>query len=197
MIHSHLRQEQPKAELPKIRGTGWPSKSPEAEQTVSSRPCLASRMFHLLFRRKRQLKASAQPNSWPGCPAPVLMTEDCAPSDNVCIPKILSSSARSVRSSSVTSPGRRPRPWREYEYEACGSTCKESNWRTLQSYCANCHRLFFTRLSELNGPAGRFCSLDCKTSCEYMSRLHDIMDAQMPGLFTDSETFEETDESVE
>lgn len=39
--------------------------------------------------------------------------------------------------------------------------------------------MFFTALSPLSCNAGRFCSLDCKTSFEYVSRLEEVLAMHM------------------
>ena len=57
----------------------------------------------------------------------------------------------------------------------------DSDWRQRQTQCVNCGRLFFKSLSTLHPDTGRFCSLDCRSTFEYVDRLERLIAGHMLG----------------
>ncbi|KAF4035579.1 hypothetical protein GN244_ATG12395 [Phytophthora infestans] len=139
---------------------------------IAHRPSFASRMFKLFFKQTSS-PDEARPKSWSGEPEPE-PTASIEPlirhaSANVIIPRRHSSSERASRTRSIR------------EENGDDDDC-DSSWRKRQTHCVNCECVFFTALSPLSCNAGRFCSLDCKTSFEYVSRLEEVLWLQFSGF---------------
>ncbi|ETI46428.1 hypothetical protein F442_09121 [Phytophthora nicotianae P10297] len=130
-------------------------------------------MFRLIFK-SRQSSDETRPKSWSGKPesVPTAATEPFVrhASANVIVPSRYSSSEQ---------PASRTRSIRE-ETGDDDDDC-DSSWRKRQTHCVNCECLFFTALSSLSCDTGRFCSLDCKTSFEYVNHLEEVLAAHMRG----------------
>ncbi|KAG6960763.1 hypothetical protein JG688_00009431 [Phytophthora aleatoria] len=149
----------------------------ETQEETASRPNFASRMIRLVFKRRRR-STDQRAKSWPGCaeaiPVPIPMTIRSQPSATIAIPNSLASSAPSTMPTAYT----RLQRVRKHTVDDSSS---EASWRQRQTHCANCERLFFKSMSTLSCSAGRFCSLDCKTSFEYVNYLEDVLTVHMLG----------------
>ncbi|KAG3149096.1 hypothetical protein C6341_g17144 [Phytophthora cactorum] len=128
-------------------------------------------MFTLIFKGGRSSSDEAQSKSWSGEleAVPTAATEplDRHASANVFIP-------------SRYQPAARTRKICEEIGDDDGDECNAS-WRKRQIHCVNCECLFFTALSPVSCSAGRFCTLDCKTSFEYVNYLEDVLTVHMLG----------------
>ncbi|KAL3657570.1 hypothetical protein V7S43_017537 [Phytophthora oleae] len=143
-------------------------------------PSFAARIFQLIFKRKSS-SDDARPKSWSGKPKPSPTTakESLARHASAIIPiefkpSVQSASTRTTRNE-----------------EHCAS------WRQRQTHCVNCGRLFFTILSPLSSSAGQFCSLDCKTSFEYVNHLEEVLAQHMLGERSESLGSSSDDEDYE
>jgi hypothetical protein len=143
-------------------------------QVTSLRQLFTSRMMKLLscaHQEEQKLK------SWAGSATP-------APTRDATISRRQSSPSITITSSvtsSATLPSRRSRPRDVLGRDSVAdddATCSDASWRQRQTHCVNCEQLFFTSMSALSNSAGRFCSLDCKTSFEYMNQLRKALSEQ-------------------
>ncbi|CAH0473496.1 unnamed protein product [Peronospora belbahrii] len=138
----------------------------KAPTTVHSatehRPCFAARVFTLIFKRRQSVDKS-RPKSWSGQPTSASV-ETLA----------RHTSARSMitrQSGPLASEVTSRNTDDDYDHD--------SSWRKRQTHCANCGRLFFVSLSALSCGSTRFCSLDCKTTFEYVKHLEELLAEHM------------------
>jgi hypothetical protein len=149
------------------------------EASTPLRPSFASRIVQFVFRRGSDSPATeTQHKSWSGpvatagtTPASATLTRHASAS--ILIPSPHCSSAASI--------SRRSQPRDVLGRDSVAdddATCSDASWRQRQTHCVNCEQLFFTSMSALSNSAGRFCSLDCKTSFEYLNQLQQVLDGQ-------------------
>ncbi|CEG41050.1 uncharacterized protein PHALS_11219 [Plasmopara halstedii] len=133
--------------------------------SVARRPSFVARMFKLIFKRGL-FRDETRSKSWAGKPEPKPAAEPLvryASAHVISIPyEPLMHSELKVRSCS------------EKNGDDDSDEC-DASWRQRQTHCINCEVLFFTSLSSLSCSAGRFCSLDCKTSFEYVHHLEHVL----------------------
>lgn len=80
--------------------------------------------------------------------------------------------------------------------ESVGGDCCDASWRQRQAHCTNCERLFFASGSGTASSPGRFCSLDCKTSFEYVNHLQEVLTERLSAPSSASSgSFEDGDSS--
>ncbi|KAG1689969.1 hypothetical protein DVH05_001799 [Phytophthora capsici] len=148
------------------------------------RPSLAARIFQLIFKRASS-PDDTRPKSWSGEPKP-------SPKESL------------TRHASAIAPvDFKPSPQSKTTHTTRNED-HDKSWRELQTHCVNCGRLFFTILSPLNSTSGRFCSLDCKTSFEYVNHLGEVLahhmlegNSESLGSSSDDEDYEAEELDVE
>ncbi|KAJ8571905.1 hypothetical protein ON010_g4928 [Phytophthora cinnamomi] len=139
----------------------------ESKAFLARRPSFASRTMEPIFSRRRPTRES-RTKSWsepPSAATPVNLVHHASAS--IIIPAGTSSSTLRCTQSQQT---------RE---EAVEGKYYDCNWQRRQTHCMNCGSLFFTSRSRLSSSPSRFCSLDCKTSFEYVTRLQEVLTEQM------------------
>ncbi|KAG7388581.1 hypothetical protein PHYPSEUDO_012218 [Phytophthora pseudosyringae] len=148
---------------------------------TTRRPSFAARMFSLFFKG-RPSPTGTRPKSWSGEPKPTpTAAKDTLvrrASTNVIIP---SGSEPSVR----PAPGLTKHEQIREESGGDHEDKSDASWRQRQTHCVNCGRLFFISLSTLSCSAARFCSLDCKTTLEYVNHLEEVLAVHMLGGSSD------------
>lgn len=132
----------------------------DIHSVTEHRPCFAARMFTLLFKRRPSANEN-RPKSWSGQP-------HSTPVETF------------VRHTSANSMVSRVSESRASELASCNADGnndnRDSSWRPQrQAHCVNCGRLFFVSLSMLSCSSTRFCSLDCKTTFEYVTHLEELL----------------------
>ncbi|KAE9089225.1 hypothetical protein PF010_g19078 [Phytophthora fragariae] len=148
---------------------GLQTEPSRAKGVLPRRPSFASRMIQLMFTWRRPT-AESRPKSWPDLAPPTATS-----------PNFIRRASASIIIPEGTSPstlGRaKARHIREEAIE--GKQFDSGSWRQRQAHCANCERLFFTSWSGMGRSPERFCSLDCKTSFKYVSRLQEVVAEQI------------------
>lgn len=147
-----------------FRVTSTDGVSTKLHSAIERRPSFPARMFQLIFKR-RSSTDKTRPKSWSGQPESASAeTLVCHTSAN----SIISSESRSSTSGLTT---------RDDDSE---DKC-DASWRQRQTHCVNCERLFFVSLSTLSCGTAGFCSLDCKTTFEYVNHLEEVLAVHMLG----------------
>lgn len=147
----------------------------EKRDEKTSCPSFASRMIRLVFKRRLSQRAK----SWPGCaeanPASTLTANDSQSSAAIAMSNDEASST--LFDTLPTSP--HPMRCRK---RLLGDNYSEASWRQRQIHCVNCECFFFMSLSTLSSAAGQYCSLDCQTNFEYLTKCRKSLNVDVSGI---------------
>ncbi|CAI5720518.1 unnamed protein product [Peronospora effusa] len=141
--------------------------STKLHSVTEHRPCFAARMFTLFFKRRPSADES-RPKSWSGQPNSTPVETSVRYSVNSMDSRVSGSMISEFTSRNADDD----------------DDTQDSSWRQRQAHCLNCGRLFFVSLSMLSCSSTRFCSLDCKTTFEYVKHLEDLLAVEI--LWTSS-----------
>jgi hypothetical protein len=155
----------PAPRLERKKAFRLPHAKAKASRQVERRPSFAARVFELLFQRKASSLDESRPKSWSGTPekaAPEAALEPLVrhASTNVILPR---------------GPGCSIRPAADLDETGEEEDKCDASWRQRQTNCVNCGGLFFISQSTLSCGSSRFCSLDCKTTFEYVNYLQEVL----------------------